>query len=144
MLQTTSKLPTTASNVPSTKADELHDRRKCIAAEITELWTCLTHSLPDKPALCWRAPTPNGQPAGPCYLITLSNVNLWTSLVVRGHNFVYYMDSLVYYRSKIRSDSLQKLNPSRLLHSRMAHIIKAESWIPTNLTCSFSAYLSRR
>ena len=83
MLQTTSKFPMATSEVPQTKADKVHERKKHIAAEITEQWTCVTHSLPDKPVLCWRAPVPSGQPTGPCYPITVSNVNVWTSLVVR-------------------------------------------------------------
>lgn len=143
-LQTTSKSPTVTSDVAPSKVDEVHERKKRIAAEITEVWTCLTHSLPDKPVLCWRAPTPSGQPTGPCYLITVSNVNVWTSLVVSTFHQsepIYYTDSMLYYRSKIQIDSLLKLNPSRLLFSRMVHTIKYENQILISPMSSFLACL---
>ena len=47
--------PVANVNALLAKADELHEKQKCIAAEIAEEWTCLTHSQPDKPILCWHA-----------------------------------------------------------------------------------------
>ena len=47
--------PVANVNALPAKADELHEKQKRIAAEIAEEWTCLTHSQPDKPILCWHA-----------------------------------------------------------------------------------------
>ena len=73
------------------KADELHKKQKHIATEITEEWTCLTHSQPDKPILCWHACLHEGVLTGPCYLIMVSNINVWTSLVVRSITHLKYI-----------------------------------------------------
>ena len=75
--------PAANVNAPLAKADELHEKRKCIAAKIAEEWTCLTHSQPDKPILCWRTRSHEEILTGPCYPITVSNINMWTGLVVR-------------------------------------------------------------
>ena len=74
--------PVANVDAPLAKADELHKKRKHIAAEIAEEWTCLTHSQPDKPILCWCARSHEGVLTGPCHPIMVSNINVWTSLAV--------------------------------------------------------------
>ena len=50
--------------------DKFFEKKKRVIEQLMEHWSCETHSLPDKAALCW---TP--EPHGPCYPITQSNIN---------------------------------------------------------------------
>lgn len=48
-----------------------------VIEQLMEHWRCETHSLPDKPALCWTLI--EQRPHGNCYPITQSNINFWAS-----------------------------------------------------------------
>jgi hypothetical protein len=63
---------------PKSDADIFHEKRCAARKAITEVFSCATHSLPDKPALCWKDPGQNL-----CYPITESNLNFWATLNVR-------------------------------------------------------------
>lgn len=80
---TTKVAAATNAEAPLSNIDEIHVKKKEIAAKINKIWTCKQHSLPDKPVLCWRERDNNGNLFGPCYPITVSNVNFWTTLSVR-------------------------------------------------------------
>lgn len=63
---------------PKSDAEIFHEKRVTARRAITEAFACPTHSLPDKPALCWKDPIQNM-----CYPITETNLNFWASLNVR-------------------------------------------------------------
>ena len=53
LTQKTSKAP--GDVVTSiTKQDELFEKKKVVIEQLTNYWQCKVHSLPDKPALCWK------------------------------------------------------------------------------------------
>jgi hypothetical protein len=63
------------------KHDELFEKKKVVIEQLTNYWSCELHSLPDKPALCWKPV--EQRPHGDCYPITQSNINFWASCIVR-------------------------------------------------------------
>jgi hypothetical protein len=67
-----------------TEADEFHEKRKAARAAITQAFMCVTHSLPDKPAVCWKEPV-----QGLCYPVTENNLNLWATMHVRFATYLY-------------------------------------------------------
>ena len=78
-MQKSAKSPAN-TDTPTTKQDELFEKKKAIIEQLTEHWSCQTHSLPDKPALCWMPI--EQRPHGNCYPITQSNINFWASCIV--------------------------------------------------------------
>ena len=67
-----------------TEADEFHEKMKAAWVAITQAFTCVTHSLPDKPAVCWKEPI-----QGLCYPVTENNLNLWVTMHVRSSLFIH-------------------------------------------------------
>jgi len=67
-------------DTPTSKQDELFEKKKTIIEQLTMHWRCEIHSLPDKPALCW-IPIEK-RPHGDCHPITQSNINFWASCIV--------------------------------------------------------------
>jgi len=59
------------------KIAAFHIKRKQARSDITDTFSCYTHSLPGKPALCWQDPVQNQ-----CYPITEGDLNCWSSYVV--------------------------------------------------------------
>ena len=58
------------------EAEEFHSKKVVVQKAITDKFTCLIHSLPEKAVLCWK------DPQGLCYPITENNLNFWTTVHV--------------------------------------------------------------
>lgn len=60
-----------------TEADKFHGNWKTAWAAITQAFMCITHSLSDKPAVCWKEPV-----QGLCYPVMEDNLNIWAMMHV--------------------------------------------------------------
>jgi len=86
-----------------TEADKFHEKRKVAQVAITQAFACVTHSLPDKPAVCWKEPI-----QGLYYPVTENNLNLWATMHVRNSWFILiniYLTIMIY-RSKTLRNTL--------------------------------------
>jgi hypothetical protein len=81
LIQKSSKIQAPGdASASAAKQYDLFEKKKVIIEQITNYWQCDIHSLPDKPALCWKPI--EQRPHGECYAITQANINFWASLVV--------------------------------------------------------------
>ena len=80
---------------------------------IIELHSCLTHSHPDKKAICWK------DEHGICYPVTESNLNLWANMVVRILQVISHV-------SEIRCSCIQQTqHPDKYYVSQMPPEVNA-------------------
>lgn len=71
-------LQITDQDRPKSESEIFHEKRIIARKEITDAFACPIHSLPDKPALCWKDPVQSV-----CLPITENNLNYWATLSVR-------------------------------------------------------------
>ena len=90
-----------------------------IRERLLSWWHCNDHSLPDKPAACWK----DADQSGVCFPLTIRNINYWISRIVSYFNWPRpTMYSIVYI----------DLGPCRIFGE--CETITAQSWafLPRN------------